>query len=91
MIILNTSTIKEWDIFTIKNKPITSLDLMEKAGNACTNKIIKEMEEKESFHDTEGIYKGAVTSTQQWIEPLSDFAKHIQNKLDTIEYLKNNN
>ena len=50
MIILNSSTIKEWDIFTIKNKPITSLDLMEKAGNACTNKIIKEMEEKESFH-----------------------------------------
>ena len=46
MIILNSSTIKEWDIFTIKNKPITSLDLMEKAGNACTNKIIKEMEEK---------------------------------------------
>ena len=38
--------------------------------------LIKSLqEEKESFHDTEGIYKGAVTSTQQWIEPLSDFAK----------------
>ena len=50
MIILNTSAIKEWDSFTIKNKPITSLGLMEKAGNACANKIIKEMKGKESFH-----------------------------------------
>lgn len=29
--ILNTSEIKEWDTFTIKNEPITSIDLMERA------------------------------------------------------------
>ena len=46
MIILNASAIKEWDIFTIKNKPITSLELMEKAGNACANKIIKDIKDK---------------------------------------------
>ena len=68
------------DIFTVEN----FLD------NNDIDLIKSLQEEKESFHDTEGIYKGAVTSTQQWIEPLSDFAKHIQNKLDTIEYLKNN-
>ena len=50
MIILDASTIKKWDVFTIKNKPITSLELMEKAGNACANKIIKEIKDKESFH-----------------------------------------
>ena len=46
MIILNTGTIKKWDVFTIKNKPITSLNLMEKAGNACTNKIIQDIKDK---------------------------------------------
>ena len=50
MIILDASTIKKWDIFTIKNTPITSLNLMEKAGDACTNKIIKDIKDKETFH-----------------------------------------
>jgi len=50
VIILNSSTIKEWDIFTIKNNPVTSLDLMEKAGNACANKIINDIKNKEAFH-----------------------------------------
>ena len=42
MIILNSSTIKEWDIFTIKNKPITSLDLMEKAAE-INDKVLTEL------------------------------------------------
>lgn len=50
MIILDASTIKKWDVFTIKNKPITSLNLMEKAGDACANKIIKDIKDKEAFH-----------------------------------------
>jgi len=50
VIILDASTIKKWDIFTIKNTPITSLNLMEKAGDACTNKIIKDIKDKETFH-----------------------------------------
>ncbi len=35
--ILNTSEIKEWDAFTIKNEPIASIDLMERACNAFAN------------------------------------------------------
>ena len=50
MIILNASTIKKWDIFTIKNNPITSLNLMQKAGNACANKIIESIKDKAAFH-----------------------------------------
>ena len=44
---------------------------------------------EESFFDTEGVYKGKITSTQQWINPLSDFAKHMQNKFNTIEVCLN--
>ena len=50
MIILNSKTIKDWEIFTIKNKSITSLDLMEKAGESCANKIINDLNNKEEFH-----------------------------------------
>ncbi len=32
--ILNTSQIKEWDLYTIKNEPIASIDLMERACQA---------------------------------------------------------
>ena len=45
---------------------------------------------EESFFDTEGVYKGKITSTQQWINPSSEFAKYMQNKFNAIEQLKNN-
>ena len=47
-------------------------------------------ENHEPFFDTEGVYQGEQTSTQQWINPTDDFAKHIKNKLNVNEYLKNN-
>ncbi|HRX00315.1 MAG TPA: NAD(P)H-hydrate epimerase, partial [Cyclobacteriaceae bacterium] len=34
--ILNSEQIKEWDAFTIKNEPIASIDLMERACQAFT-------------------------------------------------------
>ena len=49
--------------------------------------LTNNLEEKEEpFFDTEGVYKGKITSTQQWINPLGNFAKYIQNKLNAIEY-----
>ena len=44
---------------------------------------------EEPFHDIQGVYKGAITSTQQWIEPLSSFTEYLKKKLFTIPYLKN--
>ena len=44
----------------------------------------------EPFFDTEGVYQGEQTSTQQWINPTGDFAKYIKSKLSVNEYLKNN-
>ena len=43
--------------------------------------------EKEPFFDVQGIYKGKITSTQQWINNKSNFTKFIQAKLNTIEEL----
>ena len=39
---------------------------------------------EEPFFDVQGVWKGKVTSTQQWIDVESDFAIFIKNKLDTI-------
>ncbi len=39
MRLLTTQQIQEWDKFTITNEPITSLNLMERAANACTSAI----------------------------------------------------
>ena len=36
---------------------------------------------EEPFFDVQGVWKGKVTSTQQWIDVESDFAKFIKNKL----------
>ena len=41
MKILSVQQIKDWDAFTIKNEPIASIDLMERAANACLRHIIK--------------------------------------------------
>ena len=37
---------------------------------------------EEPFFDVQGVWKGKVTSTQQWIDVESNFAKFIKNKLD---------
>ena len=39
---------------------------------------------EEPFFDVQGVWKGKVTSTQQWIDVDSDFAIFIKNKLNTI-------
>ena len=41
MKILNRQQIKEWDQYTIRKKPISSHELMEKAGAKCVQKIIQ--------------------------------------------------
>ncbi len=35
MVILSAKQIREWDLFTIRNKPVSSIDLMESAANRC--------------------------------------------------------
>ncbi|MBD0288965.1 MAG: NAD(P)H-hydrate epimerase, partial [Flavisolibacter sp.] len=35
MKILSASQIREWDQYTIRNEPIASIDLMERAAKAC--------------------------------------------------------
>ncbi len=40
MKIFSASQIKEWDAYTIKNEPITSIDLMERAATACCKWLI---------------------------------------------------
>lgn len=41
MKIFSAPQIKQWDAFTIKHEPVSSLDLMERSALACTNWIIK--------------------------------------------------
>ena len=45
---------------------------------------------EEPFFDVQGVWKGKITSTQQWIDIESDFVKFIKNKLNTIPALKRN-
>jgi ADP-dependent NAD(P)H-hydrate dehydratase / NAD(P)H-hydrate epimerase len=39
--IFSVPQIKNWDLYTIKNEPVKSIDLMERAATACSNWIIK--------------------------------------------------
>ena len=41
MKILSSEQIKAADAFTIKNEPIASIDLMERAASACIKHIVK--------------------------------------------------
>jgi len=41
MKLLSAKQIKEWDVFTIRNKPISSIDLMEHAATRCFDEIKK--------------------------------------------------
>ena len=55
MKILKTTQVKEADDFTIKNEPISSIDLMERAATNCTNWILEELSEQENFTVFAGI------------------------------------
>lgn len=41
MKLLNAAQIRSWDEYTIKNEPLSSLELMERAANACTRWIVQ--------------------------------------------------
>lgn len=41
MLILDTEKIREWDLYTIQNEPIASIDLMERASGACSDWILE--------------------------------------------------
>jgi hydroxyethylthiazole kinase-like uncharacterized protein yjeF len=43
MKILNAMQIKELDAFTIEKEPIKSLDLMERAANACVSRLVRHL------------------------------------------------
>lgn len=48
MKIFSVDQIKEWDAFTIKNEPIKSIDLMERAASACFDWIVQNFDDE--FH-----------------------------------------
>ncbi|MBX7182729.1 MAG: NAD(P)H-hydrate dehydratase [Bacteroidia bacterium] len=48
--LLSANQLKSWDQFTIQNLPIPSIDLMEKAGKACTDWISNHFPFQSSFH-----------------------------------------
>ena len=49
MKIFSAQQIKQWDAFTIKNEPISSLQLMERAASAAADWFVKRYENKHSF------------------------------------------
>ncbi len=46
MKIFNAAQIRAWDNYTIEHEPVTSIELMERASNACVKKIIKFIDRK---------------------------------------------
>ncbi|MBM3416934.1 MAG: NAD(P)H-hydrate dehydratase [Bacteroidetes bacterium] len=54
MKILSAAEIREWDQYTIRHEPITSVDLMERAATACVKWLIENYPDAESF----GIFCG---------------------------------
>lgn len=50
MNILNSSELKEWDLYTIEHEKISSLDLMDRAANSCTVQIINNYPAESQFH-----------------------------------------
>ncbi len=49
MKIFSASQIKQWDTYTITNEPVSSTDLMERAGKACADWITKKYNNTISF------------------------------------------
>ncbi|MFN9320076.1 MAG: NAD(P)H-hydrate dehydratase [Chitinophagales bacterium] len=50
MKILSATQIREADAFTIKHEPIASIDLMERAANACFNWLINTYDKTKTLH-----------------------------------------
>ena len=49
MKIFSATQIKDWDLFTIKNEPIASVDLMERAAKACVDWILNKFKQQTTF------------------------------------------
>lgn len=49
MKIFSASQIKDWDTYTIKNEPIASIDLMERAAKACSDWITNKCKQTNTF------------------------------------------
>ncbi len=49
MKIFSAAQIRKWDEFTIKNEPVSSIDLMERAAMACTKWIHQKFTDNNSF------------------------------------------
>ncbi|HSQ44135.1 MAG TPA: NAD(P)H-hydrate dehydratase [Ginsengibacter sp.] len=49
MKLFSATQIKNWDLFTIKNEPIASVDLMERAAKACVDWIVNKFQQPTSF------------------------------------------
>jgi ADP-dependent NAD(P)H-hydrate dehydratase / NAD(P)H-hydrate epimerase len=47
--IFSAEQTKSWDAFTVKNEPIASVDLMERAAKACVDWIIRKVQPATSF------------------------------------------
>jgi len=47
--IFSVSQIKSWDSYTIKNEPVKSIDLMERAATACSNWVAANFNKKNSI------------------------------------------
>lgn len=50
MQLFNAQQIREWDAFTIANEPIRSIDLMERAANACLEKLLTLFGKEQTFY-----------------------------------------
>jgi NAD(P)H-hydrate epimerase len=53
--IFNTEQIRAWDQFTIKNEPIASIDLMERAAHQCVDYILNENNNLKSVNVFAGV------------------------------------
>lgn len=56
MLILDAEKIREWDLYTIQNEPITSIDLMERASGACTDWILEFIKSNNNLRDSHAIH-----------------------------------
>jgi hypothetical protein len=54
-----------------------------------TEKYKNEVELSNDFFDQEGVFKGAQTSTQEWLDKNSFFVKELKKHLNTVEYIRN--
>jgi NAD(P)H-hydrate epimerase len=56
MLILDAEKIREWDLYTIQNEPITSIELMERASVACADWILEFIKSNNNPQNTPAIH-----------------------------------